>query len=80
MNLNLNKFSMLPLTTKWGCINLLMISLIWNRRALPIYWELLPKQGNSNFESQTAAITKIIRLFKDYKVVLLETENFVQSN
>lgn len=57
--------------TKWGCINLLMISLIWNRRALPIYWELLPKQGNSNFESQTAAITKIIRLFKDYKVVLL---------
>jgi len=56
--------------TKWGCINLLMISLIWNRRALPIYWELLPKQGNSNFESQTAAITKIIRLFKDYKVVL----------
>jgi len=57
-----------------GCINLLMISLIWNRRALPIYWELLPKQGNSNFESQTAAITKIIRLFKDYKVVLLDRE------
>jgi len=40
----------------------------------------LPKQGNSNFESQTAAITKIIRLFKDYKVVLFRTENFVQSN
>ena len=34
--------------TKWGCINLLMISLIWDKRALPIYWELLPKQGNSN--------------------------------
>jgi hypothetical protein len=62
--------------TKWGCINLLMISLIWNRRALPIYWELLPKQGNSNFESQTAAITKIIRLFKDYKVVLLGDREF----
>jgi len=66
---------MLPLTTKWGCINLLMISLIWNRRAL-LYWELLPKQGNSNFESQTAAITKIIRLFKDYKVVLLGDREF----
>jgi len=60
--------------TKWGCINLLMISLIWNRRALPIY--CLPKQGNSNFESQTAAITKIIRLFKDYKVVLLGDREF----
>ena len=34
--------------TKWGCINLLMISLILDKRAFPIYWELLPKQGNSN--------------------------------
>ena len=62
--------------TKWGCINLLMISLIWDRRSLPIYWELLPKQGNSNFDSQTAAITKILRLFKDYKVVLLGDREF----
>lgn len=62
--------------TKWGCINLLMISLIWDRRALPIYWELLPKQGNSNLESQTAAITKILRLFNDYKVVLLGDREF----
>jgi len=53
--------------TKWGCINLLMISLIWNRRALPILGTFT--QTGSNFESQTAAITKIIRLFKDYKVV-----------
>jgi len=29
--------------TKWGCINLLMISLIWDRRA-SVYWELLPKR------------------------------------
>lgn len=62
--------------TKWGCINLLIISLIWERRALPIYWELLPKQGNSNLENQTAAITKILRLFKDYKVVVLGDREF----
>ncbi len=62
--------------TKWGRINLLMISLIWDRRALPIYWKLLPKQGNSNLDAQTAAITKILRLFKDYKVVVLGDREF----
>jgi len=62
--------------TKWECINLLTVSLIWEKRALPIYWELLPKQGNSNFESQTAAITKIFWLFKDYKVVVLGDREF----
>lgn len=33
--------------TNWGCINLLMISWIWDKRAAPLYWELLPP-GNSN--------------------------------
>lgn len=62
--------------TNWGHINLLMISLIWDKRALPIYWELLPKQGNSNFEKQTAAITQILPLFKEYKVVVLGDREF----
>jgi hypothetical protein len=62
--------------TKWGYINLLMISLIWDKRAFPIYWEILPKQGNSNFEKQTAAISKVLPLFKDYKVVVLGDREF----
>lgn len=62
--------------TKWGGINLLMVSLIWDKRALPIYWELLPKQGNSNFEKQTAALSQILFLFKDYKVVVLGDREF----
>ncbi len=62
--------------TNWGCINLLMISLIWDKRAYPLYWELLPKQGNSNFEKQTAAISKVLPLFKDYKIVLLGDREF----
>ena len=33
--------------TNWGCINLLMISLIWEQRAIPIYFELLSKQGST---------------------------------
>lgn len=62
--------------TKWGAINLLMISLIWDRRSLPIYWELLPKQGNSNLENQTAAIAQILPLFKNYQVVILGDREF----
>ena len=62
--------------TNWGCINLLMISLICDQRALPLYWELLPKQGNSNLEKQTAAISKILPIFKDYKIVVLGDREF----
>ena len=62
--------------TKWGCINLLIISLIWDKRAFPIYWELLPNQGNSNFEKQTAAINRVLPLFKEHKVVVLGDREF----
>ena len=62
--------------TNWECINLLMISLIWDKRAYPLYWELLPKKGNSNFEKQTAAISKVLPLFKDYKIVILGDREF----
>lgn len=62
--------------TNWGCINFLMISLIYDQRAWPLYWELLPKQGNSNFEKQTAAISKILPLFKDFKIVVLGDREF----
>jgi hypothetical protein len=62
--------------TKWECINLLTVSLIWEKRALPIYWELLPKQGNSNFEQQITVISKIIPLFADYKIVVLGDREF----
>ena len=29
--------------TSWGGINLMMISIVYDKRAIPIYWELLPK-------------------------------------
>ncbi len=64
--------------TSWGCINLLMISLIWDRRAYPIYWELLHKLGSSNFEEQTAAISKVLPLLKEYKTVGLGDREFCE--
>ena len=52
--------------SQWGCINLFMVSLSCPRRAIPLYWSLLPKLGNSNFESLSyqfrASFTMIFRI------------------
>ncbi len=62
--------------TSWGKINLLMISRIWEQRAIPIYFELLPKLGSSDFEEQQAASNRILPLFKGYKTVVLGDRKF----
>jgi len=62
--------------TSWRTVNLLMISLIWNKRAIPIYFELLPKIGNSNFAEQRAALLKVFPLLKKDKIVVLGDREF----
>jgi hypothetical protein len=62
--------------TQWGCINLFMVSLIWQRRAIPLYWSLLPKLGNSNLEEQTLTLQQVLPLFKEYKIIVLGDREF----
>jgi hypothetical protein len=62
--------------SQWGCINLFMVSLIWERRAIPLYWSLLPKLGNSNLEEQTLVLEQVLPLFKEYKVIVLGDREF----
>ena len=62
--------------SQWGCINLFMVSLIWERRAIPLYWSLLPKLGNSNFESQITNLEQVLPLFSGYKVIVLGDREF----
>jgi len=62
--------------SQWGRINLFMVSLIWERRAIPLYWSLLPKLGNSNFESQTTNLRQVLPLFSEYKVIVLGDREF----
>ena len=38
--------------TNWGVINILTVSLIYDKRAVLIYWEFLDKKGNSNLATQ----------------------------
>jgi hypothetical protein len=62
--------------SQWGCINLLTIALIWQKRAIPLYWYLLPKLGNSNLEEQTLALQQVLPLLKEYKVIVLGEREF----
>ena len=44
--------------TNWGQINLLVVSLIIDKRAIPIYANLLNKLGSSNLEEQKKHYTQ----------------------
>ncbi|BAY87690.1 transposase (plasmid) [Calothrix parasitica NIES-267] len=60
--------------TNWCRINLFMVSIIWDKRAFPVYFTLLPKLGSSNVTEQKDIITKVMPLFKNYKVCVLGAE------
>ncbi len=57
--------------TQWKNNNISMASVIWKKRALPIYWLLLSKKGSSNFYEQVATIRPVLRLLKQYKLVVI---------
>lgn len=62
--------------TAWGCINLFMISIVWEQRSFPVYFELLPKLGSSNIDEQKAILSKIIPVLNNYKICLLGDREF----
>lgn len=62
--------------TNWCCTNLMIISVVWDKRAFPIYFELLPKLGSSNINEQKTTISKILPIFKDYKICILGDREF----
>ncbi len=41
--------------TQWKENNILMVSLIWKKRAFPLYWEFLEKRGASNKRGTTSS-------------------------
>ncbi len=49
--------------TQWKDNNIFMISVIWRKRALPIYWIILEKKGSSNVREQIALIRPVLKLF-----------------
>jgi hypothetical protein len=62
--------------TQWETNNLLMISVIWKKRAFPIYWQFLEKAGSSNLQEQIAVIRPVLKLLKDYEIVIIGDREF----
>ena len=50
--------------------------MISDKRAIPIYFEFLPKLGASNFGEQTKLISQVLLLFGEYRTVLLGDREF----
>ena len=67
--------------TQWRHNNLFFISVIWSRRAIPLYWEILPKRGSTNLQEQQNLITPVLDLLQDYQIIILGGgENLVLSS
>ena len=56
--------------------NVLMVSDLVQKRAFPIFWTLLDKQGASNLAEQQQVLRPVIRLLKRYKLALVGDRNF----
>ncbi len=57
--------------TQWRDKNLFVVSLIWEKRSLPIYWQLLDKRGSSNLAEEKVLLRPVLRLLKGYYVIVL---------
>jgi hypothetical protein len=62
--------------TQWKENNVLMVSVIYKKRALPIFWVLLEKDGSSNLGEQKKVLRPVIRLLKKYKLVVVGDREF----
>jgi hypothetical protein len=62
--------------TSWGRINLLVVSLIWQKRAIPIYMIKLNKLGSSHLSEQQQVLTPVLQLLKSHKIVILGDREF----
>ena len=62
--------------TQWKNNNLLVIAVIYKKRAIPLYWQVLNKRGSSNLSEQQAIIRPVLRLLKKYELVILGDREF----
>jgi hypothetical protein len=62
--------------TQWKDNNILMVSVIYFKRALPIYWCILDKEGCSNLQEQQKVLRPVIRLLKHYQLVVIGDREF----
>jgi hypothetical protein len=62
--------------TQWKENNILMVSAIYQKRALPIFWMVLDKKGASNLREQQIVLRPVIKLFKTHQLVVIGDREF----
>jgi hypothetical protein len=62
--------------TQWKSVNLIFVSLIYQNRAIPIYFECLPKLGSTNGAKQIAVLSQVLTLLNNYTKVILGDREF----
>ncbi len=61
---------------QWREINLLMVSIVYQQRAIPVYFTILGKKGNSNLAQQQQVLLPVFELLQDYKITVLGDREF----
>jgi len=62
--------------TSWAGVNLLLVSLIVDKRAIPLYCERLNKAGSSNLSEQQAVLQPVLELLKAHRLMVLGDREF----
>lgn len=62
--------------SQWRTINLLMVSIVYNQRAIPVYFTLLNRKGNSNLTQQQQVLLPVLELLEDYTITVLGDREF----
>jgi hypothetical protein len=62
--------------TQWKHHNLLMVSVVYRQRTIPLYWQVLDKQGQSSLAEQTAVLRPVFALVRQYRPIVLGDREF----
>jgi len=62
--------------TSWAGVNLLVVSLIVDKRAIPLYAQRLNKAGSSNLSEQQAILQPVLALLGEQRMVILGDREF----
>ena len=53
-----------------------MVSVVYQKRAIPLYWHLLDKQGQSSLSAQQAVLRPVFALLRQYRLIVLGDREF----
>lgn len=62
--------------TQWQDHNLVMVSFVYQKRAIPLHWMWLNKQGQSSLAEQQKVLRPVFHLLKKHRFVLLGDREF----